>query len=97
MSYTSLWDAIENDCDLINRSDLIRDIRNNHYFGMFTENIIDVINNATTVEERPQGEWLHPYSTNIACECSVCHLQMPITDYFHFCPNCGASMKGGAE
>lgn len=46
---------------------------------------------------RPQGEWLHPYITNIACECSNCHIQMPITDYFNFCPNCGARMKGGAE
>lgn len=48
--------------------------------------------------ERPQGEWLHPYSVNIACECSICHLQLPILDCFHFCPNCGAEMrKGGAE
>lgn len=48
-------------------------------------------------EERPQGEWLHPYTTNIACECSNCHMQMPITDYYNFCPNCGAWMEGGAE
>ena len=48
-------------------------------------------------EQRPQGKWLHPYVTNIACECSNCNLQMPITDYFNFCPKCGADMKGGAE
>lgn len=48
------------------------------------------IDNAPTVE-RPQGEWLHPYVTDIACECSICHVQMP-TYRFNFCPNCGAEM-----
>ena len=45
--------------------------------------------------ERPQGEWLHPYATDIACECSNCHMQMPVTDYFNFCPNCGVCMCEG--
>ena len=44
-------------------------------------------------EERPHGEWLHPYEINIAYECSNCGIQMPITDYFNFCPNCGAEME----
>lgn len=44
--------------------------------------------------ERPQGEWLDIYSTHIAYECSNCHIQMPVTDYFNFCPNCGADMRG---
>ena len=48
-------------------------------------------------EERPKGKWLHPYITDIACECSFCHLQQPITDYFKFCPNCGAEMEGVEE
>lgn len=47
-------------------------------------------------EERPQGEWLHPYVTDIACECSICHVQMP-TYRFNFCPNCGAEMGKEAE
>ena len=47
--------------------------------------------------ERPKGEWLHPYETNIACECSICKRQMPIPDYFNFCPNCGADMRGGGD
>ena len=51
----------------------------------------------TEEPERPQGEWLHPYETDIACECSVCHRQMPITDDFNFCFYCGAKMKGGKE
>ena len=45
-------------------------------------------------KERPKGEWKHPYFSNIACECSECRMQMPITDYFNFCPNCGADMRG---
>lgn len=44
-----------------------------------------------------KGEWLHPYATNIACECSNCHMQMPITDYFNFCPHCGACMIQDAQ
>lgn len=43
--------------------------------------------------ERPHGEWLHPYVTDIACECSICHVQTP-TYRFNFCPNCGADMRG---
>jgi len=49
------------------------------------------------LSERPQGEWLHPYKSDIARECSNCHRQMPITNYYHFCPNCGVKMKKEAE
>ena len=38
------------------------------------------------------GKLLHPYKSNVACECSVCHRQMPITNDFKFCPNCGTRM-----
>ena len=71
-------------------------------------NIMSIINDAPTVDttfkevvayecgrksvERPQGEWLHPYVTDIACECSICHVQMP-TYRFNYCPNCGADMR----
>lgn len=48
-------------------------------------------------EARPQGEWLDIYETHIAYECSNCHLQLPITDYHNFCPNCGADMRKEAE
>lgn len=43
-------------------------------------------------DERPLGTWLHPYSSNIACECSNCHIQLPVRDCFKFCPNCGTRM-----
>lgn len=41
------------------------------------------------------GRWMHPYKSDIACECSECHIQMPITNYFKYCPNCGARMEVG--
>lgn len=63
----------------------------------FKEGYKQAIRDGKTNFSRPQGEWLHPYISDIACECSNCHIQMPITDYFNFCPNCGTQMKGGAE
>ena len=61
------------------------------------ERVIEPIKNGELVikDKRPHGKWLYPYEINIACECSNCHLQTPITDYFNFCPNCGAQMIGG--
>ena len=41
------------------------------------------------------GEWMHPYKSDIACECSECHIQMPITNYFNYCPSCGSYNGGG--
>ena len=71
------------------------------------ERVIEEIDNAPTVypicedqackyraNERPHGKWLRPYKIDIAYECSNCRMQMPITDYFNFCPNCGADMRG---
>lgn len=44
-------------------------------------------------EQRPHGEWLHPYKSDVACECSVCHIQIPITNDFNYCPKCGSDMR----
>lgn len=63
----------------------------------FKEGYKQAIIDGKTNFSRTQGEWLHPYKSDIACECSNCHIQMPITDYFSFCPNCGAEMKGGTR
>ena len=65
------------------------------YLQANSQDVIDAINDEPTLlRSSPIGEWLHPYSTDIACECSICHRQMPITDYYYFCPNCGAYMRG---
>lgn len=63
----------------------------------FKEGYKQAIIDGKTNFSRPQDKWLHPYKTNIACECSNCHMQMPITDYFNFCPNCGADMRKGED
>jgi hypothetical protein len=40
------------------------------------------------LEQEPKtGRWMHPYKSDIACECSECHMQMPITKDFNYCPN----------
>jgi DNA-directed RNA polymerase subunit RPC12/RpoP len=55
--------------------------------------------------KQSEGEWIkHP----VSYECTACKEEFfvegyaedydPITDWdLHFCPNCGAKMKGGAE
>jgi hypothetical protein len=43
------------------------------------------------------GRWMHPYESDIACECSECHIQMPITKDFNYCPNCGTKMEVTAD
>ena len=58
--------------------------------------ILSYIDNAPTVEERPQGEW--KFSQGVTTQGS---LKCPFCDYrdYHntnsnFCPNCGADMRG---
>lgn len=51
---------------------------------------------------RPRGEW-----EDVICEkggfyhatCSNCKIRndIPPVDFAHFCPNCGADMRGGSE
>ena len=50
-------------------------------------------------EERPQGEWID-YSEEGFVECPFCHKATTCEDNIdelHYCWNCGAKMKGGAE
>jgi hypothetical protein len=56
---------------------------------------VDDIENLPPVTPQSKiGRWMHPYKSDIACECSECHIQMPITKDFNYCPNCGCRMKG---
>lgn len=42
--------------------------------------------------ERKKGHWI---DTGSGQECSVCHeIQYGYDNYRHFCPNCGADMRG---
>ena len=52
-------------------------------------------------ENRPQGEWLvvgHD-DTTYWYRCSICKYEEHdnFTKHHHYCPNCGADMKGGKE
>jgi DNA-directed RNA polymerase subunit RPC12/RpoP len=48
--------------------------------------------------DRPQGEWIHDDSSPIAYRCTACntlqHWSVIQNGQYHFCPNCGAKMKG---
>ena len=65
--------------------------------GETTANEVEqILEGLPSVTPQPKaGEWMHPYKSDIACECSECHIQIPITKDFNYCPNCGAKMKDG--
>ena len=58
-----------------------------------TEQVISAMKATGRLNERPQGEWLDIYSSHIAYKCSCCGVQIPITDLFNYCPNCGSDMR----
>lgn len=49
-----------------------------------------------SIEERKVGKWIDPAAINVY-RCSVCEesttLEVPGL-FYHYCPNCGAEMKG---
>jgi len=58
----------------------------------------DLIDNAPTVEERPQGEWIYHKGFSESRECSVCGVWLDWSLVRNsFCPNCGADMRGGKQ
>lgn len=50
-------------------------------------------------QERKKGKWIEPASADVY-KCSVCEefttLEVPRL-FYHFCPNCGAEMKGEGD
>ena len=45
--------------------------------------------------QRPQGEWI---DTGSGQECSICkEIQYGYDSFRHFCPNCGADMRGKGD
>ena len=67
--------------------------------------VLQMVHNAPTIEERPHGEWERwgsPFSDDTIANsivCSICKARYVEIDgeVFNFCPNCGARMKGGDE
>lgn len=63
-----------------------------------------LINSAPTVQDdRPHGEWIEreDWNGDSYYDCSVCGESFvlfdgtPSMNLYHFCPNCGADMRGG--
>ena len=54
------------------------------------------IDNAPTIEERPQGKWILCEDTYFS-KCSICGDIWLNEECWNYCSNCGAEMKGGAE
>ena len=48
------------------------------------------------LEERPKGEW-EEYACTEDRGCSLCGYMVSFYREHHFCPNCGADMRGEAE
>lgn len=60
------------------------------------DNIIEILDNAPTIEERPKGKWKYTCTLPIIRKCSICGVEQngEVTIYDNFCPNCGADMRG---
>ena len=60
---------------------------------MIAKIMIEILNEAPTVEERKRGHWLTKKAWHV--ECSECHHVLEfICDVKKYCPNCGAKMEG---
>ena len=84
-----------NEVRLIDANALIREMCTKFYTTPYYKHILDVIDNAPTVE-RPQGKWI--YNQYDDWHCSECrHLEIGGYNQkpsANFCPNCGADMRG---
>lgn len=59
---------------------------------LYGEIILDLIDNAPTVEQ-PQGEWKLIQGSSVVHSCSCCNARIIAMIPYDFCPNCGAKMK----
>ena len=66
-------------------------------FWWSRESILRAIDNAPTIEERKEGEWVD--NKWLGEKCSVCGWDLHYINFgqFKYCPNCGARMKGEAN
>lgn len=98
--------------DLISREDLKRKLQYvyscDYIASMSKEgivsDIIDNIDNAPTVEDRPKGKWIAVDLTfgRSFYSCTICDKTENVPTCmnkpkFKFCPNCGAEMRGGQD
>jgi len=85
--------------DLIKRSDAIKHLKQwFHSKGwMVSDEDCKSILWDIPSADRPQGEWERiQYSFAGGYRCSICG-QKSIDNYYNYCPNCGARMKGADD
>ena len=64
-------------------------------YNLYMEGYKSGLSDGRKDAEPKQGEWI---DTGSGQECNVCHeIQYGYDNFRHFCANCGAKMKGGAE
>lgn len=87
------------DCDGFNPVWQIIDsapsVYDNPYSDGREDRYIEGYEEAKRESARPQGEWKNVGF--MVCECNNCKEQFHELEANNYCPNCGASMKGGAE
>lgn len=92
---------------LINADDLIKAFLNHcctefeiKYKCRSDENVLALIVNAPTVEERPKGKWIQLHEGlslyyHICSNCRTTPLELEEYEVLSdFCPHCGADMRG---
>ena len=61
---------------------------------------ITVLDAQPTIEERKTGKWIRGDAEKLtgSQRCSICHKACyKGKDYFNYCPNCGADMRGETD
>ena len=76
--------------DLIKREDAIEALKGREGILPDAYTAVAIIN-AIPSADRPQGEWI---DDGFAHRCSICGKQGVGIEYYNYCPNCGARMKG---
>lgn len=74
------------------------------FYTVYTEDMKDMITDipAADVRENVKGEWIYTPIENgmIVAMCPICKKVSAITqsvkEWYRFCPNCGADMRGEA-
>ena len=82
---------------MIDADALIEDIDGDLTDSIAEGRAIEKIMNAPTIEERKTGKWIRGDAEKLtgSQRCSICHKACyKGKDYFNYCPNCGADMRG---
>lgn len=85
--------------DLISREALkeaLTDGTRDIYVFVCLSRVLEKIDNAPAVEDRPQGIWVDSPDGLPKCCCSLCGAKN-VTIWRSFCPNCGAKIQGDKE